>query len=178
MYCPPERHQTESDMLPLEKLQEYWIKLYEKTKHLNKPYKISFTGGEVTINKDFIPFLDWLRYNYGDKIAQMGVTTNGSASVTYYLKLFEYINFISFSTHTEHINEEKFFASANACNQYARKHPNKSFMINIMEEFWATEKIKEYKKRCEEYDIDCSISKIEYSYKTRDIPIFKNGIVL
>jgi MoaA/NifB/PqqE/SkfB family radical SAM enzyme len=165
-------------MLPLDKLQEYWTRLYEKTNHLNKPYKISFTGGEVTINKDFIPFLDWLRYNYGDKIAQMGVTTNGSASTSYYLKLFDYVNFISFSTHTEHINEEKFFDTANACNQYARKNHGKSFMVNIMEEFWATEKIEEYKKRCKEYDIDFSISKIEYSYKTRDIPIFKNGVAL
>jgi sulfatase maturation enzyme AslB (radical SAM superfamily) len=174
MYCPTQRHQSANDMLSLDELQRRWITTYDKTKHLNKLYKISFSGGEVTINKNFLPFLNWLTTHYGNKIAQMGVTTNGSASTSYYLNLFNHLNYISFSTHTEHINEKRFFDTAAACAEFARAHPNKSFMVNIMEEFWATDQVKKYTDYCVQNNITYSISKIEYKFKTRDIPIFKN----
>jgi hypothetical protein len=45
-------------------------------------YKIAFTGGEVTANKDFLPFLEWLRDNYNKYLSQLLITTNGSATAT------------------------------------------------------------------------------------------------
>jgi hypothetical protein len=174
MYCPPTRHQIDPDMLSLNELQKYWIQIYEKTNHQKKPYKINFSGGEVTINKNFSPFLTWLHTHYGHNIKQMGVTTNGSASKSYYLNLFKNLNFISFSTHTEHINEDKFFESAVACAAYAKVTPGKSFMVNIMEEFWAESKVKQYREFCKTNNINYSISKIDYGLQTRPIPIFKN----
>ena len=80
---------------------------YDKTKHLELPYKISFTGGEVTANRNFLPLVQFIREHY--TIQQIVVTTNGSASTNYYLRLAELVEAISFSTHSEFWDEDKFF---------------------------------------------------------------------
>lgn len=174
MYCPPQRHQAEPDMHSLEELQSYWQQVFEKTKHQGKKYKISFTGGEVTINRAFLPFVKWLRENYNDHLHTLGITTNGSASKRYYLELFEHINFISFSTHTEHIDDDKFWPTALELSQFSKANSNKSFMVNIMSEYWASEEINRYVTYCTDHNIDHIVNRILYEYQTRNYPIFKN----
>jgi MoaA/NifB/PqqE/SkfB family radical SAM enzyme len=62
MYCPAELHDMTSRPHDLETMQHVWKNLYEKTKDKNLPYKISFTGGEVTANKNFLPLIDFLSF--------------------------------------------------------------------------------------------------------------------
>jgi molybdenum cofactor biosynthesis enzyme MoaA len=81
MYCPPELHDMTSAHPDLDKLKSAWASLYNKTQHLSLPYKISFTGGEVTANKQFLPLIEYLKSEFN--IGQIFVTTNGSASLTY-----------------------------------------------------------------------------------------------
>jgi len=174
MYCPTYLHDNSSPLPSLDELKWQWEQMFEKTKHKNMLYKINLSGGELTTNKNLLPFLQWLTDHYKQYIKTIGFISNGSASKEIYLRLFNYVNYISFSTHTEHIDTDKFFTNASACAYYAKNTEGKSFMVNIMEEFWAGEDIKKYITLCNELNIDYSISKIDYSVQTREIPIFKN----
>jgi len=172
MYCSTELHDSDSAIVSLSELQQRWIVLYEKTKHRNKKYNIQIAGGEPTVNKNLIPFVEWLMQEYSNQVAYIGVSTNGSASKNYYLNLFKYISGLVFSTHTEHIDEDKFFDTAKACAKYA-VYNKKLFEINIMNEPWATEHIERFVNTCQKFRIDYAIYNIDMSMKTRDYPIFK-----
>ena len=109
MYCPTQWHDDTSKHRGLDELKSNWISIYNQSRHHGLKYKIGFAGGEVTGNRAFYPLVKWLREEYTDHIKQILLTTNGSATYNYYFKLFEVVDNISFSTHTEHINEQKFF---------------------------------------------------------------------
>lgn len=166
MYCPTELHDNTSKPHELEILKKTWLNILEKTKHNNLEYKISFTGGEVTANKSFLPLLEWLNTNFSE-ITEIVITTNGSASYNYYKKLSEFVTAISFSTHSEFIDEEKFFQNAEMLNRLM-KRPKKSFHVNVMNEFWNTERIELYKEFLEEKNISYSVNEINYNHKTRE----------
>ena len=57
-YCPPDLHDDTSPHPDLNRLKQAWDSFYSKTHNLKLPYKISFTGGEVTANKSFLPLID------------------------------------------------------------------------------------------------------------------------
>lgn len=176
MYCSPEYHNNTDEMHSLEKLQKSWISLYSQTLERKLKYKIGFTGGEPTVNKNFLPFIQWLRSNYNNEIAQILVTTNGSANLRYYQRLYKYVDNISFSIHSEHVDEDKFFKMVIALKN--NMLPNKFIHVNIMNEFWNQERIDYYKKILDSNSISYSVNEINYAYQTRSIPIFKGKLNL
>jgi len=160
-------------MPSLELLQNRWQEVFKKTSHKNLKYKIAMSGGEVLINRDFLPFIKWLTTNYGQHLHNIGITSNGTVSKSHYLKVFEFVNFITLSTHTESMDIDKFFDKAKALNKFAASHPGKFFMVNIMQEFWAVDKIKHMIDLCHENNIYYGISAIDHTRQTRKYPIFK-----
>ena len=168
MYCPAELHDKTSSHPDLEKLKTAWQSLHQKTKDQQLPYKISFTGGEVTANKSFLPLIKYLTSGEFD-IGQLIVTTNGSASLNYYKKLAQLVDAISFSTHSEFIDEKTFFDKVSTINSIMIR-PTKSFHLNIMDEFWNQDRIELYKSWCETYNVSYSINTIDYSSQTRATP--------
>jgi hypothetical protein len=100
------------------------------------------------------------------------VTTNGSASLTYYKKLAQLVDALSFSTHSEHIEEQEFFSKVQAINSLMIR-PAKSFHLNIMNEFWNQDRIELYKSWCVTHNISYSINTIDYSSQTRTTPILQ-----
>jgi organic radical activating enzyme len=171
MYCPADIHDMTSAHPDLDKLKNTWNIFYNKTKQLNLPYKISFTGGEVTANKSFLPLLEFLQVQK-TQIYQIIVSTNGSASVNYYKKLSRLVSAIGFSIHSEFFNEKEFFEKVLIINQLMVL-PEKSVHVNIMNEFWNENKIELYKNFLEAHQISYSINKIDYSLQTRDFPIMQ-----
>jgi MoaA/NifB/PqqE/SkfB family radical SAM enzyme len=170
MYCPDFLHAGDH-VYSLSDMQSYWIDIFNKTHHKNLKYKISFTGGEVTINKDFLPFVEWLRKNYKNHIQMILLTTNGSASVNYYTKLFKSINNISFSFHGEHANEKLFFDKMIKLRKIIA---HKNFMhVNIMDEYWIKDRIPLYTQILEKNHISHSVNMINYNIGTRVVPILK-----
>jgi MoaA/NifB/PqqE/SkfB family radical SAM enzyme len=159
-YCPDELHDDFSPHPDLEKLLQVWNNFYEKTKHIGLPYKISFTGGEVTANKSFLPLIEYLR-DGNFNIGQLLVTTNGSASNAYYLRLAKLVDSISFSIHTEFWNESKFFDTVIAVNQVMIR-PKKSVHVNIMDEPESRHRFLEFEKILAQHNVSYSINKIEY----------------
>lgn len=176
MYCSPEWHDDHSQHHDLEKLKEAWIKIYDRTQHLDLPYKIAFAGGELTTNKYFLPFLEWLRSNYNSRLFKLMLTTNGSATLKYYLKMFQYVDNITFSTHSEHINEKKFFDMIVELKKQIDS--SKFIQVAIMDEFWNRDRIVLYKKFLDEHSISYSVNEINYAFKTRNIPIFQGQLNL
>jgi organic radical activating enzyme len=133
---------------------------YEKTQHIGLPYKISFTGGEVTANKSFLPLIEFLRQN-SYNIAQLIVSTNGSASTAYYLRLAELVDAISFSAHSEFWDEHKFFDTVIAVNRVMIR-PEKSCHVNIMDEPWNQQNFPRYQELLDHHRISYSINKINF----------------
>lgn len=160
-YCPDEWHDNTSRPHDLETLKTAWQNVYQKIQHLGLKYKISFTGGEVTANKNFLPFLEWLRSECAD-IDMIVITTNGSASANYYIKLARVVESISFSTHSEFMDEEEFFDKAIKVNSIMER-PYKSFHVNIMNESWNTKNITRYKSFLDEHHISYTVNEIFYA---------------
>ena len=176
MYCSPKWHDNSSRVKSTEELQNVWLNVFDKTKNLNLPYKISFTGGELTANKNFLPFVTWLKNNYSKYLFKVLVTTNGSASTGYYQKMFEAVDNISFSLHSEHIDEQKFF---NKLIQLRKKLlPNNFIHVDIMNEFWNQARIPHYIQLLESNNISYSVNEIDYNYQTRAIPIMRGNLNL
>lgn len=171
MYCPTDLHDTTSSHPDLEQLKTVWDSFYQKTQHINLPYKISFTGGEVTANRSFLPLVEHLRSG-AFNIGQLLVTTNGSASVNYYTRLSGLVDAISFSTHSEFINEQEFFNKTQVINNLMIR-PAKSFHLNIMNEFWNQDRIALYQAWCLQHSISHSINQIDYNAQTRSEPILQ-----
>jgi organic radical activating enzyme len=171
MYCPSELHDKTSRHPDLEKLKTAWQSFYQKTKDQQLPYKISFTGGEVTANKSFLPLIKFLKNN-DFNIGQLLITTNGSASLNYYKQLAILTDAISFSTHSEFIDEGKFFDKALKLNSLMIR-PKKSFHLNIMNEFWNQDRIELYKAWCIKHNISHAINIIDYDQGTRTYPIIQ-----
>jgi MoaA/NifB/PqqE/SkfB family radical SAM enzyme len=171
MYCPSDLHDNTSSSLSLDKLKQYWNSIYSKSNHTNLKYKISFTGGEVTINKNFKDFVQWLRTEYGDSIFQILLTTNGSASTLYYQQLYDYVDNISFSFHSEHANESEFFDTIVKLKQTIPT--NKFIHVNIMNEHWNQDRIPLYLEILKKHNVSHSVNEIDYSKSTRTNVIFK-----
>ena len=172
MYCPAELHDTTSIPHNLETMKQAWQNIYNKSKDKNLPYKISFTGGEVTANKNFLPLVQWIRETF-DEVKMILLTTNGSAGKNHYLKLAKYVESISFSTHSEFMNEEEFFAKVEAVDKIMLR-PDKSVHVNIMDEYWNQDRILLYQQWLTDRNISYSINSIDYESKTRNF-IFTKG---
>lgn len=171
MYCPAELHDTTSQHPDLDQLKAVWQSMYEKTCDQELPYKLSFTGGEVTANKSFLPLIEYLRSgDFG--VRQIFVTTNGSASVNYYTRLAQLVNGISFSLHSEHVEEQEFFDKVVAIDQLMIR-PERSVHVNIMDEFWNRERISMYQEWLTARGISHSVNAIDYSQQTRPEPVLK-----
>ena len=172
-YCPPEWNSPTGKLYSLEELQNIWIDIVNKTQHLGIKYKISFSGGEATIQKSFLPFLAWLRTNYSEQIAKILLTSNGSASLNYYLKIIKLIDNLSISIHSEYIDEKKFFDKIIKLKQ--QLPADKFLHINVMNESWNQERIKYYEKILTEYDIYHSVNSVHVDPTKTVIPIFRGN---
>jgi len=176
MYCSPQWHDDYSQHHSLEKLQEAWIKIWEATKHHKLPYKIAFTGGELTSNKHFLPFVTWLRQHFDQHLFKLMLTTNGSANYKYYLKIFDSIDNVAFSVHSEHINEKRFFDIVLRLHQAIPA--NRFLQVAIMNEHWNQDRIQLYVNLLEKNNISYTINEVDYSHQTRIIPIMKGKLNL
>lgn len=167
MYCPSNFHDLTSKTKTFEQLKDSWIKIFEKSQTKNLKYFISFTGGEITINKDFLPFIIWLQKNYQTHIDKITVSTNGSASTKYYKKLLNYVDSISFSTHSEFFNENKFFTNVVKCNEFV-KNTSKTVQVCLMNEPWHHDRLKIYIDFLEKNTIMYTVNEIDWNWKIRN----------
>ena len=175
MYCPSWSHNDDRPHHTFEDLKTVWLNFYSATRDKNLPYKISFTGGEATANKNFLPLIEFLRQQ--NVSIRMLLTTNGSASKRYYQRLAALVDSISFSTHSEFFDEKKFFEKVLLINQQMIR-PEKSVHVNIMDEYWNQDRIESYKQLLDANSVSYSVNTIDYSAKIRDFPMQKGQLNL
>lgn len=171
MYCPSELNDKTSQHHDIDTLKSLFQQILQKTKHQGLGYKISFTGGEVTTNKNFLPFLEWIKTLPHQ--TKFFLTTNGSASLNFYKRLAKVVDGITFSTHSEFIDEKKFFTIVRDLNKIMTR-PEKSLHVNIMDEYWNQDRIKLYENFCKDHVISYSINRIDYRSQTRT-EVLKKG---
>jgi len=152
-YCPDMWHDYHGINKSLEELQSAWMKILAVNTSKIKEYEIGFLGGENILNKNFLPFLKWLNTEYKDIIKNVGFITNGTASVKYYSEIMQYCNWITFSTHSEFMDEENFFSKLLKVHALAQEHKC-MIKVNIMNEPWHTDRIKDYKEFLDSKKID------------------------
>jgi len=110
-YCPAHRHDNFSPHASLDDLKSNtdflfeYIDTYMQYRN-NKLASISFTGGEPTVNPNFIPFVKYLNDEYYKKYshkwdANIGLTTNGAMSEKMAEAVIENIQHVTVSYHTE-----------------------------------------------------------------------------
>lgn len=130
LYCADSLHDFVSPHRSLENL----IEIAEKMKAnipKNKLIRIWFTGGEPTVNPNFLSFCKWL---IDDGRFIVGLNTNGSRTMEYLLELISYINIIQFSSHFQYVENDTFLPKIKAINDYVRNKHNKSMSLNLMME--------------------------------------------
>jgi MoaA/NifB/PqqE/SkfB family radical SAM enzyme len=111
-YCPAHRHDNFSKHATLDELKNSvdflfgYIDTYMEHRHLKKDTSISFTGGEPTVNPNFIPFAKYLKEEYERRYkdkwhAGFALTSNGAFSQKMADAIIENMNHITVSFHTE-----------------------------------------------------------------------------
>ena len=129
-YCADSLHDFKSPHRSLENL----IEIAEKMKvniPANKRIRIWFTGGEPTVNPNFLPFCEWLMK---DGRFMVGLNTNGSRTTDYLLELMSHINIIQFSSHFEYVEHDTFLPKMKAISDYVSDKHGKSMSLNLMME--------------------------------------------
>lgn len=101
-YCPVYLHNASKAWHPIEnvkKLSQFIQKLQP-----DKKLYIEFTGGEVTLHRDFVSICKWCKENQ----ILMGFITNGSRTLRWWNENLPYFYKIIMSYHASQINKEHF----------------------------------------------------------------------
>jgi len=149
----------------LEDMKNIWYIIYDQIKDNFNKVDIGFTGGEVTINKNFLPFIRWLHKNY-NIVNYMSLTTNGSASTAYYLEAIKYLSHLTLSTHLEWFNERKFFETVVHCfEDFKSRNKPYQFKVQLMGEEFNKEfidKLDLYESFLEKMGISYSRKRLQF----------------
>ena len=142
-YCPSHRHDNFSPHATLEELIKNsdfvleYINLY-MTYRDYKRASISFTGGEPTVNPNFIPFIKYLKETYTQKYkdkydCSFALTSNGAMSKKMADQVMQNLNHITISYHAEADNKLKQQVKDRMVQFHTEGPANKCTMsINVM----------------------------------------------
>lgn len=165
-YCDAEWHSNSSPIRTLEELQLTWQNIMASVDTKGRKIKLAFYGGEPTANRNFLPLVEWLYANYGDRLGHVGFSTNGSAPVKIYERLIGYMDWISFSTHSEFWDEDHFFRTVLAVKALTNG-TDKRINVSIMDEPWNQDRVAYYKELLTANAIDFKPGVIRWEHAIR-----------
>ena len=145
-YCPKDLHDRRSPHTRLPQLQAGLepVLAVLRERGEDRGLRLEFTGGEPTLNPDFLDFVRWIKATQGDVAQVVGLTTNGSRTVRYYGDLLAFVDYITFSAHFEFLDPDHFIQvvllTARAA-QSAAGSPPKPISVNVMDEPWSAEDV-------------------------------------
>ena len=161
-YCPSHRHDNFSKHATIEQLKSNTDFLFEyiDTYMQYRTYrraKISFTGGEPTVNPNFIPFIQYLKNEYNEKYADrwngdFALTSNGAMGEKMAQKVMENLGHITVSYHSE--SDAKLKQQVrDRIKQFYTQGPDYNFSVSVNVMFHANKKyFDECKDLCEYLD--------------------------
>lgn len=109
-YCPSHRHDSTSKHSKIEELKNganFLFKYMDLQRHFrkNRDFQIAFTGGEPTVNPDFISFAEYLkekRTEFEGKFnVELSLTTNGAMSKKICQSVIDNFDYVTVSYHCE-----------------------------------------------------------------------------
>lgn len=100
-YCVDYLHDNHSPHVPLENMKKLVDLIY---KDHGKNVFWSLTGGEPTVNPEFLNLCKYIKQEKGAR--HVSVTTNGSRTSLYFKELYQYIDGITLSFHFEHMADK------------------------------------------------------------------------
>jgi molybdenum cofactor biosynthesis enzyme MoaA len=139
-YCPTHRHDNFSAHATLDQLKQNtdflfeYIDTYMKYRKL-KSSSISFTGGEPTVNPNFIPFIQYLKKKYENDYADkwetnFALTSNGAMSKMMAQKVMENMRHCTVSYHAE--SDDKLKQQVrDRILQFHTEGPNYDFTVSV-----------------------------------------------
>lgn len=119
-YCPPNLHNGSKPWPTLEEVKGFVTKVVEQT--APRQVYFEFTGGEVTLNKNFIEICKHCT-SLGAKV---GLISNGSRTLRWWKENKEYFDHVCLSFHPEFADPDHFMEVAKILKDDVRTH------INIM----------------------------------------------
>jgi MoaA/NifB/PqqE/SkfB family radical SAM enzyme len=120
-YCPTRTHLGDFPFVAIDKILDFSKRINDhyKTK-MGKDVYFLYTGGEVTLYKDFLFLIETQKKN-GNKI---GISTNGSRDLTFWSKAKYFLDNISISYHDEFTDLDHFIKVINTVKDTAFTHVN------------------------------------------------------
>ena len=145
-YCSKEFHDRVSPHRSFDELRDVWSNVERQIVPRNMAAAIEFTGGEPTLNPDFLDLVRWLDVTQRPALRWMGTTTNGTESLQYYEQLTEHLDWISFSTHFEWWDENEFMTTLlDLKRAFAKRGRQPDLNVNLMYETWSLELVEKIK---------------------------------
>jgi sulfatase maturation enzyme AslB (radical SAM superfamily) len=139
-YCPVHRHDNFSRHATLDELKKNVDFLYEYTDlymqyRMHKVASFGFTGGEPTVNPNFIPFAQYLKETYEQKYANrweagFALTTNGAMSEKMGQAVMENFGHATVSYHSESDDKLKQQVKDRIL-QFAYQGPLHTFTVSV-----------------------------------------------
>lgn len=150
-YCPAEIHDNFSSHTDINILEKAVDRLCE----INKPLRISLTGGEPCVHPDIEDLLEYFKRK---NIFWVNLTTNGTRSYQWYLENEIFFNHIVFSLHFEHDWHRVFDTILKFYDSTDR-----DFFVNIMAHHGYMNNVKSVVKKFKEIGIKYAIRRIRWT---------------
>jgi hypothetical protein len=145
-YCSKEFHDRVSPHRSFDELRDVWSNVKRQIVPRNMAAAIEFTGGEPTLNPDFLDLVRYLDLTQRPAMRWMGTTTNGTQTLQYYEELTEHLDWICFSTHFEWWDEHDFMTTLLDLNRtLAKRKRRPELSVNLMYETWSLEQVEKIK---------------------------------
>ena len=167
-YCPPHRHNNWSTHASLEEMKSAaqlplkYGEIFTKFSKDDIDLNISFTGGEPTLNPDFLNLCHYIKNE--NPSYRVGVTTNGLFSNEYAEDLSRAVDFITLSYHFEASQKakERIFAVIEILDLMSKsaEHRLSDFNINVM-----VHAQENYFKECQNLVLSLRERNIRYSLR-------------
>ena len=150
-YCPPSIHDFASPHTDLNILESAVDKLCE----INKPIRISLTGGEPTVHPHIEGLLEYFKLK---GISWVNLTTNGSRPSRWYLQNEFFFNHLIFSLHFE----ENWQRVVKNINEYYDE-TDRDFFVNVMAHHSYMKEVREVVNSFDEKGIKYTIRRIRWT---------------
>lgn len=150
-YCPSEIHDNHSNHTDINLLE----KTVDKLCDLNKPLRISLTGGEPCVHPDIEVLLEYMKIK---NISWINITTNGTRGYRWYLDNEMFYNHIVFSLHFEQDWHRIFDTILKYYDNTER-----DFFVNIMAHHSYMNNVKTAAKKFQELGIKYAVRRIRWT---------------
>jgi MoaA/NifB/PqqE/SkfB family radical SAM enzyme len=154
-YCPAEIHDNVSPHTDIEILKSAVNRLAT----LNKPLRISFTGGEPCVHPKFKELIDYTKWKTN---AWINVTTNGTLPKEFYEKL-------DVDQYVFSLNYEYDWRRVLSTITHLHERREHKFLVHVMAHHDYMKQVKDTVMYLKEYSMPCAIRRLRWTQGDHDL---------